>query len=317
MTVTHGLDPARVRAVASQLESQSNRIASVESTGTAALGRLSGAWEGADLENFQASWDSLRPRLDAASGAISSYAVRMREQVEDQVDASEGDGGLGGVGPGAPGGGDSPFRFPDLSAIQDLLGDLGDLASIGVALGTLKYGQFAPRGLLPNGRNGFLGHKAGSPFSRLSWMKRARYYAADSSWIAKGGRAGPQNAVNFARWGRVAKIAGPVGTAASGIFGGINQWNSDLADPSIGDGERGARAVASGLTQGATTAGGALAGAKGGAVIGGMVGGPVGVVVGGLVGGAIGGFATSKAGEWLGGKVADGVSAVGDKLKFW
>lgn len=324
MTVSHGMDPARVRQIGDQLRLEARRAGDIADEGAACLGTLQGAWEGPDLESFAESWASARPSLESASTRLSTFADQLTEQVDSQETTSE-SGGAGGGGAGGGGGGsgsgsgDGPWDT--VGNVLDGLGfgldRLGDLGGILAGIGMWKFGQFNPRGYLPNGRYGFLGHKPGSPFSKLPWTQRAAYFAKDSSWIAKGGPHAARNVAGFAKWSKFAKISGPVGAGLSGLIGGAGQWAEDMGDPSIGTGERTTRAVSNGLATGGTTLGMAMAGAKGGAVVGGLIGGPVGAAIGGVAGGIIGGVAGSELGESIGSAAADASSWVGDKLGLW
>ena len=84
--------------------------------------------------------------------------------------------------------------------------------------------------------------------------------------------------------GKTLKWAGRAGTAVSFGVDAYEQWQKDSKDPSIGQGEKVARAA----TKGAGSAAGGWAGAQAGAAIGACVGGPVGAAVGGIVGGVVG-----------------------------
>lgn len=195
MTVTHGMDPARVRQIGDQLRVEAGRAQEVAATGTAGMSILQGAWEGPDLESFAESWHDARPSLEAASKSLTTFAGQLIEQVESQETTSEsGGGGSGGGGSTGGGGGGQGTGKGPWDTVQDILGGLGftsdrlgDLAGIAAGVGMWKFGQFNPRGYLPNGRHGFLGHKPGSPFSKLPWHQRAALYGKDSSWIPKGG----------------------------------------------------------------------------------------------------------------------------------
>ena len=83
--------------------------------------------------------------------------------------------------------------------------------------------------------------------------------------------------------GKPLKWAGRAGTAVSFGVDAYEQWQKDSKDPSIGQGEKVARAA----TKGAGSAAGGWAGAQAGAAIGACVGGPVGAAVGGIVGGVV------------------------------
>lgn len=328
MTVSHGMDPVRVRQIGEQLRIEARRAHEVAGQGTAGVATLEGAWEGPDLESFSQGWTSARPTLDAASTRLSTFADQLLEQADSQESASEAGGAGGGGAGGGPGGGGgtggSGSGGSPGGTVSDVIDDLGfwtgrlgDAAGIATGIGTWKYGQFNPRGRLPSGRHGFLGHKPGSPFSTLPWTQRARLYGSNTSWIPKGGPNAATNVSRYAGWSKVARISGPVGATVSGVFGGVDQWAEDMGDPSIGTGERTTRAVTNGVTTGGTTLAMAAGGAKVGAVAGGLVGGPVGAAIGGVAGGIIGGVAGSKAGDAIGGAAADASSWVGDKLGLW
>lgn len=114
-------------------------------------------------------------------------------------------------------------------------------------------------------------------------------------------QAKPHQAGRYALWGRVGRVAGPVGAIISGIGSGADQWSQDQQNhPEMRTAERVGRTGAVGVTVG----GGALAGAALGASIGSVVPG-VGTVIGGIAGGIIGGVAGSEAGKWLGDKIKE------------
>ena len=104
------------------------------------------------------------------------------------------------------------------------------------------------------------------------------------------------------------KWIGRGGTVLSFATGAYDQWQKDSHNPSLGQGEKLARAG----TKGTASAGGAWAGAtlgaKGGAAIGVCIGGPAGAAIGGVVGGIAGGIAGSVAGNKLG----DGLTSLFD-----
>ena len=110
---------------------------------------------------------------------------------------------------------------------------------------------------------------------------------------------------------KVADVAGKVGSSDAMKYAGrgatavtfgldaYDQWEKDSHNPSIGTGEKVARAA----TSGAGSAAGGWAGAQAGAAAGAFVGGPVGAVVGGVAGAVIG----SGAGKWMAGKANEGI----------
>ena len=128
--------------------------------------------------------------------------------------------------------------------------------------------------------------------------KQWRYAFKDrklSNWSVPKGAEGAKaaKAVDMARKvgsSKALKYAGRAGTAVSFGVDAYQQWEKDSHNPSIGTGEKVARAA----TAGAGSAAGGWAGAQAGAAVGACVGGPVGAVVGGAVGAAIG----SGLGKW-------------------
>lgn len=115
---------------------------------------------------------------------------------------------------------------------------------------------------------------------------------------AIGLRASGANVTRKVGSSKAMKYAGRAGTAVSFGVDAYQQWEKDSHNPSIGMGEKVARAA----TAGAGSAAGGWAGAQAGAAIGAGVGGPVGAVVGGAVGAAIG--------SGLGKKAADGFNSI-------
>ena len=75
------------------------------------------------------------------------------------------------------------------------------------------------------------------------------------------------------------------------------QWQKDSHNPSLGEGEKAARATTTGALSAAGGWAGAAVGGKTGAAIGACVGGPVGAAVGGIVGGVVGGTIGSGLGK--------------------
>ena len=108
-----------------------------------------------------------------------------------------------------------------------------------------------------------------------------------SNWsptTAAEGSTGAKVVDTVRKAGKPLKWAGRAGTAVSFGVDAYEQWQKDSKDPSIGQGEKVARAA----TKGAGSAAGGWAGAQAGAAIGACVGGPVGAAVGGIVGGVVG-----------------------------
>ena len=103
----------------------------------------------------------------------------------------------------------------------------------------------------------------------------------------------------------VLKGLGYASAGLSGALAGWDQYNKDSANPSMGEGEKIARAGTQAVTQGVGGYAGGWAGAQVGMTIG-AVGGPIGIAAGGIIGGAIGGMAGSKLGESVGNAINKG-----------
>jgi surface antigen len=121
-----------------------------------------------------------------------------------------------------------------------------------------------------------------------------------SNWSVPKGAEGTKaaKAVDMARKvgsSKAMTYAGRAGTAVSFGVDAYQQWEKDSHNPSIGTGEKVARAA----TAGAGSAAGGWAGAEAGAAVGACVGGPVGAVVGGAVGAAIGSGAGKAFAGWV------------------
>lgn len=95
------------------------------------------------------------------------------------------------------------------------------------------------------------------------------------------------------------KWAGRASAVLSGALAGWDQYKKDSSNPSMGEGEKVARAGTQAVTQGAVGWGGAWAGAQAGAMLG-SFGGPIGIAAGSIIGGAAGGMAGSKFGKKMG-----------------
>lgn len=119
-------------------------------------------------------------------------------------------------------------------------------------------------------------------------------------------QAKPHQASRYARWGRVGRVAGPVGAVISGVGAGADQWSQDQQNhPEM----RTAGHVGRTATVGATVGGGALVGAA----IGGVAGSELGKVVGDAIKEPIG-----KATQAVSDAVSEGASKIGDGAgKVW
>ena len=105
-------------------------------------------------------------------------------------------------------------------------------------------------------------------------------------------------AVSAARGaGAALKVAGRASNVATFAVDAYGQWQKDSHNPSLGEGEKAARATTTGALSAAGGWAGAAVGGKTGAAIGACVGGPVGAAVGGIVGGVVGGAIGSGLGK--------------------
>jgi len=234
---------------------------------------IDGFWRGSDAETFRGDWGRVNSQQIAqAVERLMELARELAQHAEEQDQASA-DGLLGGI-----------------------LEQLGDIFPLD--------GEWEnPLAAFGDWRNWMTG--------ALDAVGRAGDEMLQFKHLAKVFAHGGEDAI--APWLKTAhglksagKVLGPVGTALTGVFAGVERWNQDAGDPSISDGER---AVRTGVDAGANMAGaaaGAWAGAKGGALAGAAIGsifpGP-GTAIGGVVGGVVGAIG----GGIIGGGVADSI----------
>mgnify|MGYP000881784564 CR=1 FL=1 len=134
-----------------------------------------------------------------------------------------------------------------------------------------------------------------------------------SNWSPAKGMEGTvgAKAVDMARKAAPAlKRAGRAGNVLSFGISAHEQWEKDSHNPSMGDGEKVARATTKGLGSAAGGWAGGLAGAKVGAAAGACIGGPVGAAVGGIVGGVVGGAIGSGVGGWVADQANKGIHSI-------
>lgn len=93
MTVTEGMDPEVIRRIAADLKGSAKRADDVWQTGSSLLKTLTGAWEGADLEQFSAGWDLAGPRLAEAAAQLKAAAEALIGEAEQQEGTSSAAGG--------------------------------------------------------------------------------------------------------------------------------------------------------------------------------------------------------------------------------
>lgn len=127
--------------------------------------------------------------------------------------------------------------------------------------------------------------------------------------------ANPGQGRSVSRWGKVGRVAGPLGSGFTAVTSFADSWQTDSAQrPNMSTTEQTARAT----TMAATTLGGAAAGAKGGAALGAAVGSVVpgvGTAVGGIVGGLVGGAAGGLIGSGAGEAMKDSIGSAADRAK--
>lgn len=145
MSVTEGMDTARVRSVAEQLVASAGQIGSVAMEGSGAMWRLAECWDGADRDHFAQQWQSAGRRLQEAEDSVRLFGERLRDQVSAQDETSRapagGAGGHDGRG-GSRGGGGVRSENPDLADDTDAEYEEieGDVVSDGVAPGDVMQG---------------------------------------------------------------------------------------------------------------------------------------------------------------------------------
>ncbi|RJF40386.1 hypothetical protein D4740_12060 [Actinomyces sp. 2119] len=189
-------------------------------------------------------------------------------------------------------------------------GAAGAAATANTAYGWASRGVTVARWAEVHRRGTFA--PATSPTGLLStlWQKTKL-----ENWVSKAAHQKPAVPGNWRtqpywRLGTTAmKWFGRASGAVSGGLGGLEQYQKDSANPSMGEGEKIARAGTQAVAQGAGGYYGAAIGAQVGATIG-ALGGPLGIAAGTVIGGAIGGFMGSKAGK----TVADAANKVISKL---
>ncbi|SDN09349.1 hypothetical protein [Actinomyces ruminicola] len=181
--------------------------------------------------------------------------------------------------------------------------------AIGTRWGTIgAIAKFQPR--YPKWHPGAGRFMSAADRSKMGLLQTLWARTKPSNWVNKPYTRGTtawkaQQAVTKAA--PALKWAGRASTVLTAGLAGYEQYQKDSANPSMGEGEKIARAGTQAVTQGAGAYGGAWFGAQVGMTVG-AVGGPVGVAVGGIVGGAIGGIAGSAAGKWLGDRINEGWS---------
>ena len=99
MSVSEGMDVERIRGIAAELGSSSERLRTVRGIGNGSMQLLGAAWAGSDLEGFSERWQVHAGSLESAAVSLQALREGLLRQAEDQ-DASSGGGSGGGSGTG-------------------------------------------------------------------------------------------------------------------------------------------------------------------------------------------------------------------------
>lgn len=118
MTLTHGMDSERARAIGQQLGEQAGQITTVAQSGHESMSRLLQAWHGADTESFAEQWSLAGRQCEEIGDRLRVFGQRMLAQVDEQDGASRADGGPAGGG-GSRGGGGVSSGNPDITDDKD------------------------------------------------------------------------------------------------------------------------------------------------------------------------------------------------------
>lgn len=92
MTVMQGMDPARVREVATVIRGCARDLEDVRTIGQASAAVLAQVWSGGDAEHLLRAWEGLTPALSDAAAALAEESDHLHRQAEDQ-DRASGEGG--------------------------------------------------------------------------------------------------------------------------------------------------------------------------------------------------------------------------------
>ena len=134
-----GLEPKAVRAAGERIESLGKQVAGIQDDGNAMLKVLAAVWEGPDLGTFESGWSEAGPQVAQAAETLRAAGAELRRQAEDQVRASDGEGGRGGGGGGWgwPDWDLPDFDFPDLNPFDGWDWDLPDIDWPDIDLGKM------------------------------------------------------------------------------------------------------------------------------------------------------------------------------------
>lgn len=101
-----GMDPARVREVATVIRGCARDVEDVRTIGQASAAVLAQVWSGGDAEYLLRAWEGLTPALGDAAAALAEASDHLHRQSEDQ-DRASGEGGGGAASGGVASGGDA------------------------------------------------------------------------------------------------------------------------------------------------------------------------------------------------------------------
>lgn len=134
MSLTHGMDPGRVREVAGRMKVVANSTREVREGADSTVSDLSQVWEGADLEQFTSDWGVHARTLDHVGDQLQQFADLLEKQAGEQEEAS------GGGGAGGSSGGRGPSLLDRLrqagedllEGVDDVIDTVGDAVSDGI-----------------------------------------------------------------------------------------------------------------------------------------------------------------------------------------
>lgn len=104
MSLTHGLDPAKVREVAAAFRRIAESATEVQDGVTATVHQLAQVWVGPDLEHFDRSWQVYARQLEESRDRLARFGEVLEQQASDQEQTSG----------GARGGGGGGWEWPDI-----------------------------------------------------------------------------------------------------------------------------------------------------------------------------------------------------------
>lgn len=99
MTVTHGMDTVAGKQAGDQIRQGSDQIIEIAQRLDAIL--MSFDWTGIDADRVRASWQDVeRPALDVTAQHLSTLAVQLQKEADEQDTASDSGGGVGATASG-------------------------------------------------------------------------------------------------------------------------------------------------------------------------------------------------------------------------